>query len=255
MPMVETLSPSLRADYQRDGFVVIRGFLPPEDFQSLMQNLSRYIRDVVPHLPDGDAFYDDRSRPETLKQLARIEQDPFFAAWTEHPLWTSTARAILGEEVLFQGVEWFNKPAGTNHPTPAHQDNYYFCLRPCQVLTMWLALDDIDDENGCLRYVRGSHLRGIRPHGRTKTLGFSQGILDFGEADLAEEVAVHARPNDLLVHHGETIHRADPNRSPTRQRRSFAMVYKGASCQRDQAAFDRYLESSKSQHRELGLKV
>lgn len=245
----------LRESFDRDGFVVIRGFLPDDQFRELTDNLDRYIREVVPRLSDGDAFYDDRARPETLKQLARIEQDPFFQAYTEHPLWKATGEELLGERVCFSGVEWFNKPPGTNHPTPAHQDNFYFCLTPPRVLTMWLALDNVDDENGCLRYVRGSHLAGIRPHGRTKTLGFSQGVLDYGPADAEREVPVHARPNDLLIHHGETIHLADPNRSLSRHRRSFAMVFKGESCRRDEAAFDRYQTAAKSQHREMGLNV
>ena len=59
-----------------------------------------------------------------------------------------------------QEPEWFNKPPGTDSPTPPHQDNYYFSLKPPNVLTIWLALDPVDDENGCLRYVAGSHRDG-----------------------------------------------------------------------------------------------
>jgi len=33
--------------------------------------------------------------------------------------------------------EWFNKPPATNHITPPHQDNYYFCLEPPNVVTIW----------------------------------------------------------------------------------------------------------------------
>ena len=87
-------------------------------------------------------------------------------------------------------VEWFNKPPGTDSPTPPHQDNYYFCLRPPSVLTIWLALDPVDEENGCLRYVAGSHRQGIRAHARSNILGFSQGISDYGDEDRAREVVV-----------------------------------------------------------------
>lgn len=246
---------TLKQTYDDDGFVVIRGFLPPAELQTLRDNLARYIQDVVPHLPDSDAFYEDKLRPETLKQMHRIEQDPFFAEYLKHPTWKAVAEALLGEPTQVpSGIEWFNKPPGTQHATPPHQDNYYFCLTPPHVLTMWLALDVVDEENGCLRYVRGSHLLGIRPHRRTRTLGFSQGIDDYGDADRAEEVAVCAEPGDVLIHHGNTIHRADANRSATRNRRSFAMVFKGESCRRDEVAFERYREAAKAQHQEMGLK-
>lgn len=241
--------------FDADGFVVIRGFLPPTELRQLQDNLDRYIREVVPQLPDGDAFYDDKSRPETLKQMNRIQQDSFFADYLKHPLWSAAAEALLGESAWVHGAEWFNKPPKTNHPTPPHQDNYYFCLSPPSVLTMWLALDDVDEENGCLRYISGSHLQGLRPHNRTKTLGFSQGIADYSDSDIAKETAVPARPGDVLIHHGNTIHRANPNRSTVRHRRSFGMVFQGHSAIRDQIAWQRYLDSSKQQHQELGLKT
>ena len=63
------------------------------------------------------------------------------------------------------------------------------------------------------------------------------------------------QPGDAVAHHGMTIHRADANMSATRQRRSFAMAFKGVSCQRDEAAFDRYLQSAREQHQEMGLKT
>lgn len=245
----------IKAHYDEQGFVVVPQMLPPDAFRELAANIDRYIREIVPGLPAGEAFYDaDRSRPETLKQLQRMEQDPYFADYMRNPYWKSVAEAILGEEANASGVEWFNKPAGTNHITPPHQDNYYFNFAPPSVLTMWMALDPVDEENGCLRYLPGSHRRGIRLHGRTKTLGFSQGISDYGDADRALEMPIVLRPGDVTIHHGNTIHRADANQSATRHRRSFAMVFKGVSCRRDEAAFARYLASSKA-HEEQLMKV
>ena len=75
---------------------------------------------------------------------------------------------------------------------------------------MWMALETVDEENGCVRYVKGSHKLGMREHGRTQTLGFSQGITDFGtDEDLLHEVYFPTQAGDLLVHHSLTIHRAD----------------------------------------------
>lgn len=242
-----------KAEFDQQGWIVLRGFLSGVRLSQLEIEIERYIRDVVPTLPESEAFYEDRRQPETLKQLNRMQQDSFFRALMTDPQWLGTAEALLGEPVNAQGVEWFNKPPRTQHPTPAHQDNFYFCLTPPQVLTMWLALDHVDEENGCLRYVPGSHRLGIRPHQLTKTLGFSQGIAGYSDADRSLEVTVSASPGDLLIHHGNTIHRADANRSTTRHRRSFALVLQGRSCQRDAAAFQRYQAAAAAQHRELGV--
>jgi phytanoyl-CoA hydroxylase len=245
----------LKPDYDVDGFVIVRQLLAPNALAALRRELDRYVRDVVPTLPETSAFYEDRSRPETLKQLHRMGHDPYFAAYRENAAWLGLASALVGEEVRAEQPEWFNKPPMSKDGTPPHQDNYYFCLVPCNVVTVWLALDEIDEGNACLRYVRGSHLRPVRPHGRSKVLGFSQGILDFGEADVAGEVPIRLSPGDAVAHHGNLIHRAEPNRSAERHRRAFAMVFKGVSCRRDEAAFARYKAALAEQQRQLGLAV
>ena len=136
---------------------------------------------------------------------------------------------------------------------PPHQDNYYFKLEPCNVASVWVAVDPIDQENGTLRYVAGSHRAGVRPHGRTDILGFSQGVTDYTEADEEKEVALSLKPGDALIHHGWTIHRADPNTSTTRHRQVFAMVFQGESCRPNEEAKKAYSEALKSQHQELGV--
>jgi phytanoyl-CoA hydroxylase len=240
-----------RARFDRDGFLVVPGLLAPPGLAELAARLDRYIREVVPGVPPSDAFYDDPGRPETLKQMHRLDRDPYFAGLRSGPSpFRSLAEELLGEPVEVEPPEWFNKPPGTRNATPPHQDNYYFCLRPANVVTIWLALDPVDEENGCLRFVPGSHRLGVRPHGRTETLGFSQGITDYGEADRAAEVAACLRPGDATAHHGDMIHRADPNRSATRARRSFALVFRGVSCRRDEDAYARYLSAARSQRGE-----
>jgi phytanoyl-CoA hydroxylase len=244
-----------KSAFDREGFVIVPQLLDLPEFAELCANLDRYIHDVVPTLPDSHAFYVEKGQTETLKQMQHMGVDPFFRDYRKHPKWLGLARALVGEDIEAQEPEWFDKPPGTLSPTPPHQDNYYFNLQPPNVLTIWMALDGVDGENGCLRYVAGSHRRGIRPHGRSNVLGFSQGITDYGTGDEAREVPIHLRPGDVVVHHGETIHRADPNRSAARHRRAFAMVFKGASCRRNEEAFARYMAALKAQHSTMGLKT
>ena len=242
--------------FDRDGYVLIKQFLPPEEFEVLAANIARYIREVVPGLDEKLAFYQDRERPETLKQIQCMEKnDRFFAEYASAARWHDLARTLIGEPAAPMQLEWFNKPPNTEHPTPPHQDNYYFKLVPCNVASVWVAVDPIDHENGTLRYVAGSHRGGVRPHGRTDILGFSQGITDYTDADEEKEVALSLEPGDALIHHGWTIHRADPNISPTRHRQAFAMVFEGESCRPDEEAKKAYAEALDNQHQELGVAV
>jgi phytanoyl-CoA hydroxylase len=106
-------------------------------------------------------------------------------------------------------------------------------IEPQEALTMWIALDEVDEENDCLQYVRGSHLRGLRPHVKSEILGFSERIPNYGGDAVRDEEAVPAKPGDVLIHHSMTIHLASSNSSSTRNRRSLGMIYYSTRAQQD----------------------
>lgn len=230
-----------RAAYDRDGYVACRGFLSTAAVAEIRANVGRYVGDVVPHLPAHEAFYEDKERPETLKALQRMfHHDAWFASLMASPPILDLAQTLLGSRPVARNMQWFNKSPARNEPTPPHQDGWYFMLTPPNALTMWIALEDVDEETGCVRYVPGSHRGPLRPHARTGVLGFSQGIVDYGPEDRAAEVPMPAGPGDLLAHHAMTIHRADGNASPTRTRMALGLIFYGEDAVEDRAAHEAY---------------
>jgi phytanoyl-CoA hydroxylase len=113
-------------------------------------------------------------------------------------------------------------------------------INPPQAVTMWMALEPVDEQNGCVRYIKGSHAQGMRPHGRTQVTGFSQGISDYGPQDFSSETPMLANAGDLLIHHSMTIHRSDPNTSDSRSRKALGFIYFGESAQEDVKAKQAY---------------
>ena len=228
----------MNAAFESEGFVTLRGFLSEEEIAEVEINLDRFIREVVPGMPREHVFYEDKDDPSTLKQLQRLaHNDAFFQDLMFGGRFERLAMELLQDDVVGMNLQYFCKPPGIGKPTPPHQDGYYFMLDPCEAVTMWLALDHVDEENGCVRYIPGSHRRGMRDHNRTSTLGFSQGIADYGDhGESDEEKAIHASPGDLLAHHALTIHRANANKSSTRTRRALGLVYFAARAKEDKAA-------------------
>lgn len=234
---------SLKEQFDRDGYVAIRGFLNAEEMNELTERMDRFIRDIVPTLPRETAYYEEKDRPETLKQIqSLVQHDSWFDELFKSERFTKLAEALLEGPVVRKNLQWFNKPPKIGQATPPHQDGYYFKIEPNEALTMWLALDYVDDENGCLGYIPGSHREGVRDHARTTTLGFSQGITDFGAEDERREVRLHAKPGDLLVHHSLTVHRADANRSD-RTRKALGFVYFSSRAKVDVEGIRKYTES------------
>jgi phytanoyl-CoA hydroxylase len=178
------------------------------------------------YMQEHSAFFDGLPRTDKFRQLAEL---------------------LLDGDVVPKGTEWFNKPPALNKPTPPHQDGYYFMLEPNEALTMWIPTDPVDESNGCLRYLPGSHIQGVRPHSRTNTLGFSQGIVDYSDEDRRNEQPIILQPGDLVVHHSLTIHRADANESD-RNRAVIGLVYYSSRAKKDEAASAAYQEKL---HKEL----
>ncbi len=230
----------LKQDWDSDGYLILRGFMDPKEAQEVASNIDRYVADVLPGLSDDEAFYEDKSRPETIKRLNNMsDYDDYFRKLYQDDRFVKLAEALLEDGVIAKNMQWFNKNPGDGKETPPHQDGFYFMLEPNEALTYWLALDHVDEENGCIRYVRGSHRRGMRPHQKSNVLGFSLGITDYGDADEAAETIVRAEPGDVALHHCMIVHRADPNHSE-KPRRALGLVYLAERAKADKQRQDAY---------------
>jgi phytanoyl-CoA hydroxylase len=239
----ETGNCSLRkSEFDTDGFVAIRQFVTGDRLSAVQSHVQRFLRDIVPRMPPERVFFEQKDDLDTLKQIQHMATwDPWFHSLSVAGDFRELAEELLQSPVVPRNLQYFNKPAGTGLPTPPHQDAYYFMLEPSEAVTMWLSLDDVDTENGCVRYVRGSHRNGLRPHVRTQTLGFSQGIADYpSDADRLQEVPLPAQPGDLLAHHALTIHRADGNHSVHRTRKALGFIYYSERARENLAAHRAY---------------
>lgn len=203
-------------------------------------------------MPPEHVFYEDRKDASSLKQLQHLDfYDPFFKKLFVHNKIISLAELLLSNGVMAKNMQWFNKPPKIGKETPPHQDGFYFMLEPNEAVTMWLALEQVDEENGCVRYIPGSHKKGMRNHGKTSLLGFSQGITDYGKEDFEQEIPMIVGPGDLIVHHSMTIHRADGN-SNERNRRGLGFIFYSALAREDLERHRQYQEKLKEELQHSG---
>jgi len=234
----------LLENFNRDGFIYFPGFLNLDEISLVNEKMQEFINEKISVMPEDQVYYEDRNDKITLKQVQRLfEYEPFFYDMMFGSRFEKLASILLEDEVIGKNIQYFNKPPKIGKPTPAHQDGYYFMLESNEAVTMWMALEPVDEENGCVRYVKGSHKLGMREHGRTQTLGFSQGITDFGtDEDLLHEVYYPTQAGDLLVHHSLTIHRADGNNSKERTRKALGFIFYAARAKEDISAHAKYAE-------------
>ena len=238
--------------FDRDGFAVVRGFISGEDRDDWLGQIDRYMQQIAPTLDPKYVFYEDKSRPETLLRAEGMDAfDDYFRLLKESGRCRQIAETLLGSPVAPQTVDIMGKAPRIGQPTPPHQDAHYWPIDPADALTLWISIDKVDEKNGCVRYVKGSHRQPLRPHVKGGQLGFSQKLTDYGDADEREAEPVCLDPGDLAVHHCMTIHRADAN--PTnRMRRGLRIVYHARHVKVDQQRGKAYADSLKAQWAKAG---
>lgn len=241
-PDVRLTPSALRAEFEANGFVSLPGFLNSEEVTKVRTCMHQFLAHELSKLPAELVYYENREDPGSLKQIQRLhEQTPEFTALMFGSRFEQLAHCLLGEHAVGKNMQYFNKPPGLGLATPAHQDGAFFMLEEGHALTMWLALEDVNLDQGCVRYVRGSQALGLRPHESSGVLGFSQQITDFGTPnDLENEVACPGPAGHLIVHHSSTIHWAEANQSTGRGREALGFIYYGCSAREDTAAHSEY---------------
>ena len=70
-----------------------------------------------------------------------------------HPAIVPIIRDLLGPDVIAWGAHFFCKLAGDGKTVSWHQDASYWPLTPAKTITVWLAVDDVDVENGCMQFI------------------------------------------------------------------------------------------------------
>jgi phytanoyl-CoA hydroxylase len=248
---MEAFAP-LRDRFDEDGFVVIKGLYSLAEAGDLRSQVERYIREVVPRLPQDAAFFDDYSRPETLRKMQSLDKhDSWFRQFMNTGKHVPLLEYFLRDKFSPQGLEWFDKLPHDQNATPPHQDAFYWCRKPNIACALWIALDAVDQDNGCLWYAKGSHKLGVLPHSPSGVLGFSQGIRDFNQSQY-EAVPIELLPGEAVAHHSATIHWTSINKTG-RHRRALSTFCFGASTVLDEEAFGRYQASLKAQLSQRGI--
>ncbi len=161
------------------------------------------------------------ARPEAVQKLYHAYPHllvPWVseAAHNEHVV--EAVSAVLGPDVLLWMASVFVKEPRTPDHVGWHQDLHYWGLSGTQEVTAWLALTPATVENGCMRFVAGSHrhkVEHVDTDDQTNMLSRNQELaVEVDEAD-ATEVVLEA--GAFSLHHGNLFHASHPNRSDDRR--------------------------------------
>jgi hypothetical protein len=227
--------PAAKAAFEAEGWVRLPGVLTPAELAPLRETFERFRRGEVP-VPGRD-FCDMaggyRRAADEFAVVNVMLPRVYLPEWRDNLYErraAAIARQLAGAELALDYDQLLAKRPGAADASFAwHQDLAYWPMTPDPfTVTCWLALDDADEQNGCLRFVAGSHREArLRPH-RPLHADREESHTLIAEVDEARDpvIAAPARAGDVLAFRERLLHGSGGNRSATSWRRAYVVAFR-----------------------------
>ncbi len=217
--------------YSQDGYLGVRGVLPPDVLEAVRADAAklfeRPVKDVV--LTDRPVIWCWRHKPDGKRSIFPLADSEVIQSLATGRRLHDMCRALAGTDYLqlFECVV-FNKPAEIGEQFTWHNDQSYYPTEPGASISIWIALDPCDEENGALCFAKGSHRHSDVASVDVKTGKAMSGAL--GELPDPEKAGYDTElllmsPGDGAFFDAHVWHASPPNRSPTRQRRGICFRF------------------------------
>lgn len=149
--------------------------------------------------------------------------NPVCRAFARDPRLLDALEPLLGPNMMFWSDKVVFKAEEADDATPWHQDWPYW--RGCHKLNAWVALDDADATNGCLKLVPGSHLRTVEHDGQAAPGASFGRRIDPRHIDTSQVLAAPVPAGSVVFFHDLTLHASYPTTSG-RERWAAICTYK-----------------------------
>jgi len=217
------MEPDFLETYEREGYVVAHGVFSQE-VEALREHYMA-LRAAGSYPGDFDGV--DITSADPLKRFPRMihmhRWDDVSLKWLLDGRIAERLTTLLGVEPFAVQTMLYFKPAGARGQA-LHQDNFYLRVQPGTCMAAWLALDDCDEENGCMQVVPGSHtLPLLCPTKADTSRSFTDVTVPLPEN--LSPVPVYMKAGDVLFFNGSLVHGSYPNTSQDRFRRSLIGHY------------------------------
>ena len=200
--------------YKEKGWIVPQWQLPAD----LLEEMRREYADLLAR--NSHLKSDIMMAPHQENGSMGVAGSRKWLEFATHPGLVAIARQLIGDDIILWGTTIFGKPAHSGKETPWHQDGEYYPIKPLEVLTIWIPLDDVTPENGPMRFIPGSHkAHRLYSHswieGEDKTINLVCDSKHF-DAETAEPLIIRAGQvsfHDVYMIHGSHANHTDRRRA------------------------------------------
>lgn len=239
------LSAEQLAQFNKDGFIVLRGFLDAKRCDNILRIAQIHLDAKIEPI-ETEIGYDSRDKEyrtavtdysshdnEEQIIVRRLRQvytrDALFKAWMENEKIRPILQQILEDQVVITTGHHnsiMTKMPHLSTATAWHQDRRYWRYSDDNLVSVWLALDDEYSENGVLEFIPGSHKMTFEAAQFDEKEYFSETYAPNQEI-IAQKVSTNLEKGDVVLFHSLLLHRANKN-STELAKISFVYTVKGA---------------------------
>jgi 2-oxoglutarate-dependent dioxygenase len=187
--------------YAREGWVALGSVLTDVEVDALLEEEARFRPTKL------DGLGANRTLAVRTQLCHRSEPTREFCTGGSH---LAAVIDLIGPDVCLTHQQFVTKLPDVDDTTSEislHQDNGYGRLEPPTDVTVWVALHDTDERNGCVVVIPGSHTLGVLEHARA---GVNPFLREVG-VDPDGAMAVPMRAGEAIAFTGQTVHGSGPN--------------------------------------------
>ena len=210
------LSAEQKRFYAENGYLKVENAVTPGQLQRLRE-ITHGLIDASRAVTESNAAYDlDKGHTADAPRLTRIKlphkQDPFFWEVLRNSPMTQVLNDLLGPDTVLLTSKLNTKAPGGGRAVEWHQDWAFYPHSNDDLLAFGLMLEDVDEANGPLMVIPGTHKGPILSHHAN---GVFAGAIDPDDPlfDKDRIVTLTGKAGDMTVHHVRTLHGSAPNTS------------------------------------------
>jgi len=208
------LSKQQQSNYERDGYVLVEDAVP-KDMLKRLQDVTYDLIDASKNITENDDVYDlDAGHCVSNPRLNRIKTPhqvhAVFKEYMQSDALLELIQPLLGSNIRMNNSKLNTKAAQGGTAVEWHQDWAFYPHTNDNLLAVGVMLSDINEEDGPLQMVPGSHREPVLSH-------FHNGVFcgainpDDPSARLKDAVSITGKAGSLSLHHVRTTHGSAPN--------------------------------------------
>ena len=226
--------------FHNDGFIILRSFVDGDRCKSILSVAKMHLDKQIEPIETEIAYeessktyrttvsdynsntMDNNVRVRRLRQV--YDRDILFKEWMEDIEIRPILQQILADEVTLTTAHHnsiMTKMPYTSVTTNWHQDRRYWSYEGDNLVSVWLALDTENSENGVLEFIPGSHKINFDAKHFDEKEYFSD-TYPHNIKFIEQKTSTTLYEGDVIIFHSLLLHKANKN---TTRKTKFSFVY------------------------------